>query len=123
MILGEMYGRTTVRPIVDTATSNAISTNLGRRCVVVAIAIRTIGRTMVRPYIGSSASMVVAMLTLRAISFVSTPLRSVPTHIHRPYLRRCRGSCDCRRWVVAAVAIVVARLQSRLYRWNYPVRV
>jgi hypothetical protein len=36
MGFGEMYGRTTVRPIVDTATTNLISTILGRRFAVVA---------------------------------------------------------------------------------------
>jgi hypothetical protein len=35
MNLGAMYGRSTERPIVDTATTNAISMNLERRCVVV----------------------------------------------------------------------------------------
>jgi hypothetical protein len=36
MSLGEMYGRTTVRPIVDTATINVFSTIRGRRFAVVA---------------------------------------------------------------------------------------
>jgi hypothetical protein len=31
MSLGTMYGRTTVRPNVDTATTNAISMNINRR--------------------------------------------------------------------------------------------
>jgi hypothetical protein len=36
MSLGTMYGRTTVRPNVDTATTNAISMNINRRRAVVA---------------------------------------------------------------------------------------
>jgi hypothetical protein len=46
----EMYGRTTVRPIVDTRMVDfAMSTSRGRR-----LPIRPIGRTVVRPYIASS---------------------------------------------------------------------
>jgi hypothetical protein len=108
-----MYGRTTVRPDVDTRKDDIATTPRANR----RLPIRTIGRTVVRPYIAtsfrlSSPRALTSAFTIVARSspnrrpvvaagdYVRAKLRCAPfcTHIHRPYSRRYRVGCGCRRY-------------------------
>jgi hypothetical protein len=96
--LGAMYGRTTVRPIVDTATTNAISTNLRHLYVVVAspsvhciVAARS-------SLLGRRCSVVDARSSMRAITFAQklrcAPFfRSHPSPLLTPLPRRLQCRC------------------------------